>query len=270
MKTRGVVLLAYALRTAAADDRATHELTVAGERRLALPIVNSSGAMNLMGQGRMQYTYLSPRPFNFREHDNPWILLCGDIEIYDLSSSDLTAAFLHFDPATWKDDALRYPGTVPEVHGSYDERSRTMTLEATGGELRRHNREAKITHFRDALRTVLYKASEALSVRDVGVRCCICLRFVAQRRRRHASRGRGVGDGVGAAPSLCRRARVREATPSTRLTLRSSQVPNVHQRLVWISLEDAEGNRGAAFAINITLSTASTVLTDRTTTRHGR
>ena len=47
-------------------------------------------------------------------------------------------------------------------------------------------------------------------------------------------------------------------------------VPNVHQRLVWISLEDAEGNRGAAFAINITLSTASTVLTDRTTTRHGR
>ena len=58
--------------------------------------------------------------------------------------------------------------------------------------------------------------------------------------------------------------------PSTRLTLRSSQVPNVHQRLVWISLEDAEGNRGAAFAINITLSTASTVLTDRTTTRHGR
>mmetsp|Transcript_13806 Transcript_13806/g.39669 ORF Transcript_13806/g.39669 Transcript_13806/m.39669 type:complete len:214 (-) Transcript_13806:49-690(-) len=213
MKTRGVVLLAYALRTAAADDRATHELTVAGERRLALPIVNSSGAMNLMGQGRMQYTYLSPRPFNFREHDNPWILLCGDIEIYDLSSSDLTAAFLHFDPATWKDDALRYPGTVPEVHGSYDERSRTMTLEATGGELRRHNREAKITHFRDALRTVLYKASEALSVRDV---------------------------------------------------------PNVHQRLVWISLEDAEGNRGAAFAINITLSTASTVLTDRTTTRHGR
>lgn len=213
MKTRGVVLLAYALRTAAADDRATHELTVAGERRLALPIVNSSGAMNLMGQGRMEYTYLSPRPFNFREHDNPWILLCGDIEIYDLSSSDLTAAFLHFDPATWKDDALRYPGTVPEVHGSYDERSRTMTLEATGGELRRHNREAKITHFRDALRTVLYKASEALSVRDV---------------------------------------------------------PNVHQRLVWISLEDAEGNRGAAFAINITLSTASTVLTDRTTTRHGR
>ena len=135
MKTRGVVLLAYALRTAAADDRATHELTVAGERRLALPIVNSSGAMNLMGQGRMEYTYLSPRPFNFREHDNPWILLCGDIEIYDLSSSDLTAAFLHFDPATWKDDALRYPGTVPEVHGSYDERSRTMTLEATGGEL---------------------------------------------------------------------------------------------------------------------------------------
>jgi hypothetical protein len=213
MKTRGVVLLAYALRTAAADDRATHELTVAGERRLALPIVNSSGAMNLMGQGRMEYTYLSPRPFNFREHDNPWTLLCGDIEIYDLSSSDLTAAFLHFDPATWKDDALRYPGTVPEVHGSYDERSRTMTLEATGGELRRHNREAKITHFRDALRTVLYKASEALSVRDV---------------------------------------------------------PNVHQRLVWISLEDAEGNRGAAFAINITLSTASTVLTDRTTTRHGR
>ena len=83
----------------------------------------------------MEYTYLSPRPFNFREHDNPWILLCGDIEIYDLSSSDLTAAFLHFDPATWKDDALRYPGTVPEVHGSYDERSRTMTLEATGGEL---------------------------------------------------------------------------------------------------------------------------------------
>ena len=135
MKTRGVVLLAYALRTAAADDRATHELTVAGERRLALPIVNSSGAMNLMGQGRMEYTYLSPRPFNFREHDNPWTLLCGDIEIYDLSSSDLTAAFLHFDPATWKDDALRYPGTVPEVHGSYDERSRTMTLEATGGEL---------------------------------------------------------------------------------------------------------------------------------------
>ena len=56
----------------AADDRATHELTVAGERRLALPIVNSSGAMNLMGQGRMEYTYLSPRPFNFREHDNPW------------------------------------------------------------------------------------------------------------------------------------------------------------------------------------------------------
>ena len=45
MKTRGVVLLAYALRTAAADDRATHELTVAGERRLALPIVNSSGAI---------------------------------------------------------------------------------------------------------------------------------------------------------------------------------------------------------------------------------
>ena len=135
MKTRGVVLLAYALRTAAADDRATHELTVAGERRLALPIVNSSGAMNLMGQGRMEYTYLSPRPFNFREHDNPWTLLCGDIEIYDLSSSDLMAAFLHFDPATWKDDALRYPGTVPEVHGSYDERSRTMTLEATGGEL---------------------------------------------------------------------------------------------------------------------------------------
>ncbi len=44
----------------------------------------------------------------------------------------------------------------------------------------------------------------------------------------------------------------------------------MHQRLVWISLEDAEGNRGAAFAINITLSTASTVLTDRTTTRHGR
>ena len=108
---------------------------MAGERRLALPIVNSSGAMNLMGQGRMEYTYLSPRPFNFREHDNPWTLLCGDIEIYDLSSSDLTAAFLHFDPATWKDDALRYPGTVPEVHGSYDERSRTMTLEATGGEL---------------------------------------------------------------------------------------------------------------------------------------
>ena len=76
--------------------------------------------------------------------------------------------------------------------------------------------------------------------------------------------------GVGAAPSLRRRARVREAMPSTPLTLRSSQVPNVHQRLVWISLEDAEGNRGAAFAINITLSTASTVLTDRTTTRHGR
>jgi hypothetical protein len=81
---------------------------------------------------------------------------------------------------------------------------------------------------------------------------------------------RGVGDGVGTAPSLRRRARVREATPTTRLALRSSQVPNVHQRLVWISLEDAEGNRGAAFAINITLSTASTVLTDRTTTRHGR
>ena len=32
MKTRGVVLLAYALRTAAADDRATHELTVAAVR----------------------------------------------------------------------------------------------------------------------------------------------------------------------------------------------------------------------------------------------
>ena len=46
--------------------------------------------------------------------------------------------------------------------------------------------------------------------------------------------------------------------------------PNVHTRLVWISAEDAEGWRGEAFAINITLSTASTVLTDRTTTRHGR
>ena len=75
--------------------------------------------------------------------------------------------------------------------------------------------------------------------------------------------------GVGT-PSLRAALAFREATPSTRLTLRSSQVPNVHQRLVWISLEDAEGNRGAAFAINITLSTASTVLTDRTTTRHGR
>ena len=33
---------------------------------------------------------------------------------------------------------------------------------------------------------------------------------------------------------------------------------------------DGEGWRGEAFAINITLSTASTVRTDRTTTRHGR
>ena len=39
--------------------------------------------------------------------------------------------------------------------------------------------------------------------------------------------------------------------------------PNVHQRLVWISLEDAEGNRGDVFGINITLSTASTIITDR-------
>ena len=42
--------------------------------------------------------------------------------------------------------------------------------------------------------------------------------------------------------------------------------PNVHTRLVWISLEDAEGNRGASFAINITLSTANRVLTERSTT----
>jgi len=39
--------------------------------------------------------------------------------------------------------------------------------------------------------------------------------------------------------------------------------PNTHQRLVWISLEDAEGNRGAAFGINITLQTANTIITDR-------
>ena len=181
MKTRGVVLLAYALRTAAADDRATHELTVAGERRLALPIVNSSGAMNLMGQGRMERTYLSPRPFNFREHDNPWIVLCGDIEIYDLSSSDLTAAFLHFDPAAWKDDALWYPGTVPEVHGSYDERSRTMTLEATGGE----RVEIKILPRR--VRAGIIASSSAPSTRRLldGVTMPVPYRSTEPARQRH-------------------------------------------------------------------------------------
>lgn len=39
--------------------------------------------------------------------------------------------------------------------------------------------------------------------------------------------------------------------------------PNVHQRLVWISLEDDDGNRGASFGINITLQTANTIITDR-------
>lgn len=53
-------------------------------------------------------------------------------------------------------------------------------------------------------------------------------------------------------------------------SLSRTDTPNVHTRLVWISLEDAEGNRGESYAINITLTTASMVLTDRTATRFGR
>ena len=42
--------------------------------------------------------------------------------------------------------------------------------------------------------------------------------------------------------------------------------PNQHTRLVWLSLEDIEGNRGEAFAINITVRTANRVLTDNSAT----
>ena len=52
------------------------------------------------GQGRMNYTYMSPYPFNFRDHDNPWVALCPDLTISDPSSTQLTAAYVHFDQAS--------------------------------------------------------------------------------------------------------------------------------------------------------------------------
>ena len=39
--------------------------------------------------------------------------------------------------------------------------------------------------------------------------------------------------------------------------------PNVHTRVVWISLLDVEGNRGGSFNVTIALKTATTIITDR-------
>ena len=184
------------------------------------PVINSTAMAPGSGQGRLRYTYIDSH-FNFREHANAWRPLCPSVMIHDSSSTELSKVYVHFDPAYYDDDELRYPGEIPQVRGSYDDASRTMVLSASEGKPCGSPsdracggfRAASVRHFEAALRTVRYKAKESLSVKDR---------------------------------------------------------PNVHTRLVWISAEDAEGWRGEAFAINITLSTASTVLTDRTATRHGR
>ena len=183
-------------------------------------MINSTAMAPGSDQGRLRYTYLDSY-FNFREHANAWRPLCPSVMIHDSSSTELSKVYVHFDPAYYDDDELRYPGEIPQVRGAYDDASRMMVLSASEGRPcgspSDHAcggfRAASVRHFEAALRTVRYKAKESLSVKDR---------------------------------------------------------PNVHTRLVWISAEDAEGWRGEAFAINITLSTASTVLTDRTATRHGR
>ena len=82
----------------------------------------------------MNYTYFSPFPFNFREHDNIWKRLCPDVMIHDTSSTALAKIFIHFDERYYDDDLLRYvPGVVPNVVGSFDRKTRTLVLSAARG-----------------------------------------------------------------------------------------------------------------------------------------
>ena len=148
--------------------------------------------------GRMNYTYFSPPPFSFRESHNPWVVLGSDLTLYDASSTHLAGAYFFFDDESYDGDALLYPSAVDGIEGSFDDGSLCLVLKADPAMPK--------ASWLSALRSVLYKAKESLTVKDR---------------------------------------------------------PNVHQRLVWISLEDAEGNRGDVFGINITLSTASTIITDR-------
>ena len=148
--------------------------------------------------GRMNYTYFSPPPFSFRESHNPWVVLGSDLSLYDASSTHLAGAYFFFDDESYDGDALLYPSAVDGIEGSFDDGSLCLVLKADPAMPK--------ASWLNALRSVLYKAKESLTVKDR---------------------------------------------------------PNVHQRLVWISLEDAEGNRGDVFGINITLSTASTIITDR-------
>ena len=148
--------------------------------------------------GRMNYTYFSPPPFSFRESHNPWVVLGSDLTLYDASSTHLAGAYFFFDDESYDGDALLYPSAVDGIEGSFDDGSLCLVLKADPAMPK--------ASWLNALRSVLYKAKESLTVKDR---------------------------------------------------------PNVDQRLVWISLEDAEGNRGDVFGINITLSTASTIITDR-------
>ena len=124
------------------------------DRRLqtggALPVVNST-SIKRDGQGRMNYTYLSPAPFGFPGHtDNIWALLCPDILLHDQNSNQLAAAYLHFDPDYYDDDRLRYSDAPFDVvAGSYNPGARTLVMAGT----------ASVAHYQQQLRTVLRAAA---------------------------------------------------------------------------------------------------------------
>ena len=142
-----------------------------------------------------RFFHFSPPPFSFRV--TAWVVLAA-VAATDARQPHLAGAYFFFDDESYDGDALLYPSSVDGIEGSFDDGSLCLVLKA--------NPAMPKASWLSALRSVLYKAKESLTVKDR---------------------------------------------------------PNVHQRLVWISLEDAEGNRGDVFGINITLSTASTIITDR-------
>jgi hypothetical protein len=167
------------------------------------------------------------------------MLLCPTCSLHDPSSTELAKVFVSFDETFYDGDEVRYGGDVAEIRGSYDPETKTLVLSALEG------KHCQVEIERNAANLGMSPYYENLS----GDRRC---------------------GGFKTAPVALFERALRTVRYKARESLSVTDTPNRHTRVVRIAAEDAEGWRGDAFAINVTVASASTVLTDRSYTRHGR
>ena len=122
-----------------------------------LPMALAQEAPRINGTNfTLVYYYYSPRPYAFRESENLWLPVLPLVRLNDTDSYVLTSAYLRFSEDSYHDDTLLYAPEVSDITGFWDTKVGTLTM--IGAQT--------VPYWQAALRSVLYRASNTLSLKQ--------------------------------------------------------------------------------------------------------